>query len=419
MAIEIVVPRLGWSMDEGTFVEWLKQDGEKVEAGEMLFVLEGEKASQEIESFDAGILRIPPDAPQPGDEVVVSQLLAYLVEEGETPPFELEGAAAPKAPEPPPREEATVQTVTPVSAPNVKAPEPAASQPPKRTAITPRARRVASELGVDWSDVRGTGVGGRIREEDIRAAAALASEEAVSVEVPPSTAPGIPGIIVPITRMRQTIAERMVAGVNETAPVTITTKVDASSLMALRERFNDSVQYEFTPTYTDMVMKLAAIAVAEHPMIMGQWRDEGIFIPENINIAFAVDTEHGLFAPVIFDVPEKSLSQIAAESQEIVDTARSGELTVDQLQNGVFTITNLGGCGVDSFTPIINLPQSAILGVGRILREPMVAGDEVIAIEMMSLSLTFDHRVIDGAPAARFLERVCQLLAEPVLSLIG
>ena len=137
MAIEIVVPRLGWSMDEGTFVEWLKQDGEKVEAGEMLFVLEGEKASQEIESFDAGILRIPPDAPQPGDEVVVSQLLAYLVEDGEVPPFELEGATKPEAPEPPRKEEPITQATAAAPAPESQVPEPAASPPAKRTAITP------------------------------------------------------------------------------------------------------------------------------------------------------------------------------------------------------------------------------------------------------------------------------------------
>ena len=415
MAIEIVVPRLGWSMDEGTFVEWLKQDDEKVEAGEMLFVLEGEKASQEIESFDAGILRIPPDAPQPGDEVVVSQLLAYLVEDGEVPPFELEGAAKPKAPEPPRKEEPVTQATAPAPAPEIQVPEPASAPPSKRTAITPRARRVARELGVEWSGLRGTGVGGRIREEDIRAAA-LESKAPAPVEAPPTA---VRGKSTPITRIRQTIAERMVAGVNEAAPVTINTKVDASGMVALRDRFKASDQYEFTPTYTDMVVKLVAIAVGEHPMITGQWRDDGIFIPENINVAFAVDTENGLLAPVIFDVPEKSLSKIAAESREIVDSARKGELKVDQLQNGVFTITNMGGYGVDSFTPIINLPQSAILGVGRIAQEPVVLNGEVVPGETMSLSLTFDHRVIDGAPAARFLERVCQLLAEPVLSLIG
>ena len=414
MAIEIVVPRLGWSMDEGTFVEWLKQDGEKVEAGEMLFVLEGEKASQEIESFDAGILRIPPDAPQPGDEVVVSQLLAYLVEGGETAPFELEGAAKPKTAEPPRQKEPVAQSATPPAVPETKLPEPA-SPSPKRTAITPRARRVARELGVDWSGLRGTGVGGRIREEDIRSAA-LDSKAPVPVEVPPTA---VRGKTVPITRIRKTIAERMVAGVNEAAPVTITTKVDASGLVALRNRFKASNQYESTPTYTDMVLKLVAIAVGDHPMITGQWRDDGIFIPENVNIAFAVDTESGLLAPVIFDVLEKSLSKIAGESRQIVEAARRGELKANHLQNGVFTITNLGGYGVDSFTPIINLPQSAILGVGRIVREPIVVGDEVVPGEMMSLSLTFDHRVMDGVPAARFLERVCQLLAEPVLSLIG
>lgn len=405
MAIEVVVPRLGWSMDEGTFVEWLKRDGEKVEAGDMLFVLEGEKASQEIESFDAGTLRIPSDAPQPGDEVVVGQLLGYLVGEDEAAPFELEGNGESEGSS---SEEPIHQSVKadPAFTP------PAARTPDRRsrrTAITPRARRVASELGVDWTNVRGTGVEGRIREQDIRGVALVDDSQ----PAPKSPRDLVSGNTLPITRMRRTIAERMVAGLHEAAPVTLTTKVDASELVALRDEFRASNGEHLVPTYTDVVLKLVAVAISEHPMISAQWRDDGLFVPSKIHIAFAVDTEAGLVTPVIRDVPDKDFGQIAAESQELVNLARKGQLKVNQMQDGVFTITNLGGYSIDAFTPIINLPQSAILGVGRIIPEPVVVHTGIAASDMMSLSLTFDHRVIDGAPAARFLDRVCALLAEP------
>lgn len=406
MPIEIVVPRLGWSMDKGHFGEWLKQDGQQVSAGDMVFVLEGEKADQEVESFDAGILRIPPDAPKPGDEVVVGQLLAYLVEKGETAPFEAarrdpttETALATA-----PRQEAPVRASEAVSV------EPARPQKTSRSAISPRAKRIARELGVDWSKVTGSGRNGRIQESDIRKAAAEASSGAVQQRE--TAAPT--GHLAQVTAIRRTIAEKMPAGVRQAAPVTLTTKADATGLVNLRRRFKEAaIESGPVPGYTDFLIKLSALALQEHQQMSGQWRDDGIFIPDQCNIGFAVDTDAGLLAPVVQDATGKSLQQVASETRQLTKQAREGSLNAWQMQGGTFTITNLGNYGIETFTPIINLPQAAILGAGRIAAEPVVRKGEIVVREMLPLSLTFDHRVVDGAPAARFLDTLRAHIENP------
>jgi pyruvate dehydrogenase E2 component (dihydrolipoamide acetyltransferase) len=405
MAIEIVVPRLGWSMDEGSFGEWLKEDGQQVNIGDMLFVLESDKVDQEVESLDAGILRIPPEAPKPGDTVVVGQLLAYLVEEGQPAPFEVEGreSTVEKAPETVPVKEVRVRAEA-VTAESAK---PLATT---RAAISPRAKRIARELGVDWAGIVGSGHDGRIQECDIREAAASASSGPVSRSN--RATPG--GRLTRIAGFRRTIAERMLAGVYQAAPVTLTTKAHATALVNFRRRFKEANSAAGpVPSYTDLLVKLSAAALQDHQQMAGQWRDDGIFVPDQCNISFAVDTEAGVMAPVIHDVPGKSLRQVAVESRELTKLARDGGLSAEQMQGGTFTITNLGRFGVDTFTPIINLPQAAILGVGRIVLEPVVLEGQVVAREMLSLSLTFDHRVTDGAPAARFLDTLRACIEDP------
>ena len=406
MAIEIVVPRLGWSMDEGSFGEWLKEDGQQVNIGDMLFVLESDKVDQEVESFDAGILRIPPEAPKPGDTVVVGQLLAYLVEEGQPAPFEVEGreSTVEKAPETVPVKEVRVRADEAVTAESAK---PLATT---RAAISPRAKRIARELGVDWAGIVGSGYDGRIQECDIREAAASASSGPVSRSN--RATPG--GRLTRIAGFRRTIAERMLAGVYQAAPITLTTKAHATALVNFRRRFKEANSAAGpVPSYTDLLVKLSAAALQDHQQMAGQWRDDGIFVPDQCNISFAVDTEAGVMAPVIHDVPGKSLRQVAVESRELTKLARDGGLSAEQMQGGTFTITNLGRFGVDTFTPIINLPQAAILGVGRIVLEPVVLEGQVVAREMLSLSLTFDHRVTDGAPAARFLDTLRACIEDP------
>jgi pyruvate dehydrogenase E2 component (dihydrolipoamide acetyltransferase) len=371
-------------MDEGTFIEWLKRDGDTIRPGDALFVLESDKAAENIEAIDAGILRIGPDGPQAGEMVKVGRVLAYLVAAGESAPVrQKEEIVTPSR---------GMSAANPAGAAVAAAP----THPPASRAISPRARRVARDLGIDCGTLRGTGAHGRIRERDVRAAATAAPA----------------GRIVPHSHIRRLTAARMVAGVTQAAPVTLTTKADATDLVARRSRSAAPV-----PSYTDLVVKLTAIALRQHPLLQAQWRDDSLLVPEAVNIAIAVDTEAGLFAPVLHGVDRMTLSEIATRSRELIALARAGRLTAEQMRDGTFTITNLGMFAIDAFTPIIALPQSAVLGVGRIVREPAVVEERIVARSMLTLSLTFDHRVVDGAPAARFLDAIRRSIEQPGLLL--
>jgi pyruvate dehydrogenase E2 component (dihydrolipoamide acetyltransferase) len=197
----------------------------------------------------------------------------------------------------------------------------------------------------------------------------------------------------------------MVAGVTQAAPVTLSTRADATELVALRDRLKSaSPPNQLVPSYTDLIVKLTALALRQHPMLQAQWREDGLWVPDAIHLAIAVDTDAGLLAPVVRGVESLSAAQIAAESHRLIADARAGRLTADQMRDATFTITNLGMFGIDAFTPILHLPQCAVLGIGRIVREPAVIEDRIEARDLLPLSLTFDHRVVDGAPAARFLD---------------
>ena len=423
MPIEIVVPRLGWSMDEGTFGEWLKKDGEQVNAGDMIFVLEGEKASQEIESFDAGNLHIPDDAPKPGDTVAVGQLLGYLLAEGEVTPARKDPLAPLESVAVVPRT-AGEQLGGPAA--RRRAREQATSQPKEpqspqatpngrgttRAVVTPRARRKAGELGVDWANISGSGRNGRVRERDVVAFARHSQTGSVAEELPIAS-----GTQQTASKIRRTIAQRMLAGVQQTAPVTLTMKVDATELVALRGRLNTESP-EQAPSYNDILVKLVASALPECPELNACWRNNGVFVFDDINIAIAVDAKGGLVAPVIRSAGSLSLAEITEQSRSLAEQARAGTLSQNQLQGGTFTMTNLGMFNIDFFTPIINLPQSAILGVGRIVREPVVRGDDVVPGDVLRLSLTFDHRIVDGAPAAQWLQQLSMLIAAPAEHLV-
>jgi pyruvate dehydrogenase E2 component (dihydrolipoamide acetyltransferase) len=397
MATPIILPRLGWNMEEGVFVGWLKQDGDTVRPGDALFSLEGEKATQDVESLDGGVLRIAPDGPRPGATLPVGAVLGYLVEVGEPAPFE----SAPEG--------ATVKANCPAetSPGSASAPPtaPHTGRAGRRTpAASPRARRVARELGVDWTALRGSGRSGRVRERDVRAAAATAA--------PPRGTTAAPSPV------RRTIAGRMaVAG--RAAAVTLTTTADAANLVRLREQFKAAAGGgEPAPGYTDFLVKLAAAALARHPALNAAWADGQIVTYSDIHIGIAVDTDAGLFVPVVRDVPALTLTQVAARSRALAERARQRRLTAAEAEGGTFTVTNLGAYGVDAFTPIPNPPQCAVLGVGRVQRRPAVRGNKVVARPQLTLSLTFDHRVVDGAPAARFLQTLTGLVECPAPALI-
>lgn len=404
-------------MDEGTFAEWLKRDGEWINAGDMLFVLESEKAAQEIESFDAGTLRLLPDGPQPGDIVKVGQTIGHLEPKAKQPAESSTPPAAPvKAQQAPP----TGAVVAPQSGNPVerKAQQSAASsqassmKPTVKTIdsapSSPRARRVASELGVDLSQIAGTGKGGRIRERDVLSAALTVPDKKTSA-----------GRVVAASSLRRTIADRMVNSQQTTAPVTLTRRVDATNLQNLRQQFA-TARTTAAPTVTAVLIKLTALALTKHELLNSRWEDDQIVMPEEVHIGVAVDTPQGLLVPVIRDVQQLSLSDVSRKLEEIKSRAAARKLTPDELRGGTFTITNLGRFGVETFTPIINTPESAILGVGAMRREPVVlADDRIVPRDVLSLSLTFDHRVVDGAPAAEFLQTLAHAIENPAAWLIG
>ena len=403
MAHPIQIPRLGWSMEEGVFVEWLRADGDTIEPGDVLFNLEGEKAIQEIESIDAGVLRIPADAPAEGDTVLVGQVIGWLCAEDEDTPAEfpaVDSAAVDDGPPDTPHMPSAGSAETAVAT----APPPRASSA-KRPASSPRARRIASELGVDWTTLAGSGRNGRIRERDVRAAAGSAT--AVS-----SASPSVRGII----------AERMLTASQGTAAVTLTTTADATALVSLRKQFQATSGDEPAPGYNEILLKLTAIALAGHPQVRSSWTETGVLAPAGdaaIDIGLAVDTDAGLVVPVIRDPGGATLKSLHRDVADLADRARTRQLTAAEMSGGVFTITNLGAHGIDAFTPILNLPQAAILGIGRIREVPVVRGEEIVPGTEISLSLTFDHRVLDGAPAATFLAEVVRAIENPGAMLAG
>lgn len=415
MPIPVVVPRLGWTMEQGVFVEWLKRDGDSVRAGEPIFVLEGEKATQDIESTDSGTLKIPTNGPRPGETVAVGSTVGYLLEAGET--WNESSSAAPAAaaadtPSTAPPATGSVPTVGEAVTASVPGSSGSVRQP-----ISPRARRIATELGVDWSGIVGTGTRGRIRESDIRAAAETAAVRSTSpVERPAVLAPTA-GLA---SNARRTIADRMLFSAQQTAAVTLTTQVDATHLVALRKQFKAAAAdaAEVVPSLTDILVKLAAVALKEHPEVNSRWDDDRIITSDEVHIGIAVDTPQALLVPVLRSVTRLTLRQVAVRSRDLIDRARNRKVAVAELQGGTFTVTNLGMFGVDAFTPLLNPPQAAILGVGRITREPAVIDEHIVARDRMTLSLTFDHRIIDGAPAARFLDSLSRLIVNPAPALI-
>lgn len=425
MAIEVTLPRQGWSMEEAVFVEWLKKDGDEVRTGEPLFAVETDKAVQEIESLDAGILRLTPKSPKAGDTVRVGDVMGYLVAAGEAAPAEQAAAPDSRSHFDLHRPDGTGGTSAPTAR---NRPEPVAagvspaglvdqdevcsvsggSAKTDGQPVSPRAARRALQAGVDLRTVQGTGKGGRIREIDVVAASALRGKSApaatVSAPVVPALPP-IPGRVEKLTPLRRTIAERMHRSKTLTAPVTLTTRVDAGALVKLREEMKAKGKKNI-PAYGDIILREVAQALLEHPALNARWEDDHIRHPDAVNIGFAVDTEAGLVVPVVHDAAKRALPELAELTRDLAERAKSRRLLAGEMSGGTFTITNLGMAGIDAFTPIINWPECAVLGVGRITKEPVVKGAQVVIGDRLWLSLTFDHRIVDGAAAARFLEAV-------------
>lgn len=387
MVVEVKMPKLGLTMTKGTIKKWLKNEGEAVKKGEPLFVIETEKITSTVEAPAAGyLLKIVAKA---GTTVPVGEIVAYIGELGEAVPTAPVTAPAPPA-------------VTPVTA----VPEKAVEKPPTppRVRATPRARSLAEREGVDLTKVTGTGPGGLITEEDVLR---------YIKEVKARTKTGLRvKEVIPLSTLRAVIAERMTESLRTMAQVTIMREEDVSKLVKLRNELVEEVEKltGIRLTYTPMLIKLVAEVLKENPLLNSVLEDNEIKVIDEINVGFAVAVDHGLVVPVIKAADKKSLKDVVVECNELARKAREGKLTLDDVSGGTFTVTNLGMYGVDGFTPIINPPQVAILGVGRIVNKPVVVGDKVEVRPVCVLSLTFDHRVVDGHTAAQFLDNLVKLI---------
>ncbi len=433
MAVEVMVPRLGWSMESGVFGQWLKQDGEAVAAGDPIFSVEGEKATEEVESEDEGILRIRPGVAEPGAELTVGTVIGWLLAEGEPVPEvaaepagqpTAAGAAPPSGPPP----DAPPSAPAPAAAAGTAAPPGGGQRLDGRPASSPRARRVARELGVDWRHAAGSGKGGRIRERDVRALAGRpAAGGAPAVPAPvtdplPDLSAWGPVEVAPLSAARLRTAARRSQACQTVPMVTQHATADVTRLQALRARYAPRAEAAGgTLTLTAMLTKVAASALKVFPQFNGSVDiAAGTLVRRGYrHVGIAVETAHGLTFPVIRDADRKNMLQLAAELDDLSARAQAGTLDPAETQGGCFSICDLGflglvGRGCGHFTPQVNPPEAAILGVSPSEREPALDGADG-PVPRLPLSLTCDHRVIDWPDAVRFLGWIVEALEEPLL----
>jgi pyruvate dehydrogenase E2 component (dihydrolipoamide acetyltransferase) len=399
-------------MESGTIVRWLKSEGERVERGEPLYELDTEKVTQEVEADASGVLlKILAGE---GDEIEVGRAIAVIGEEGE----KVEVAAAPEpiasadepAPEPAAEEDAL---------PEAPAPEPSPSADGGRVKASPLARRIARERGIDLAAITGTGPEGRIVAEDVeraehapRAATAPAAPGAAAAPVPVGEVE-----VVPLKGIRKAIARRMTEAW-EAPAFQIAVTADMTAAIRLREALVARVaEGETRPTYSDILTKVCAVALMRHRAVNALFAGEEIYLQPTANVGIAVAVENGLLVPVLRSCETKTIPQLAAERADIVARTRAGNLRQEDLEGGTFTISNLGMYGVDRFVAVLNPPQAAILAVGAIEERAVVRDGALVARPVMELTLTCDHRSVDGASAAEFLHTVKQFLEEPGLAL--
>ncbi|MGI5877432.1 MAG: dihydrolipoamide acetyltransferase family protein [Christensenellales bacterium] len=415
MAYEVIMPKQGLQMTEGTIMRWLVREGEHVEEGAPLFEMETDKLTITIDAPRSGtlikILR------GEGETVPITQAIALIGEEGE---------AAEHAEPKPANEQAPAQRIVATPAARTLAARSnidlatirgsgpagriilrdveAARSAPK---ITPLAAAVARARGVDVSGIAGTGPGGKILKDDVLSAMEPAAPPAAGPSAPQDT-------LVPFTGIRRIIADNMTASLHEMAQACLRMKVDMTALMALREEFKAR---EIRLSVNDVFVRVVSRALREHPAINASLTPEGIIQKRTVHIGIAVALEQGLIVPVIRNADTLTLPEIAAQSSDLIARARRGGLSPDEYRGGTFTITNLGMFDVDDFVAIINPPECAILALGKIERTPVVRDDAISIRPVMTMTLTYDHRIVDGAPAARFLQRIKELAQNPGLLL--
>ena len=389
-AHRIIMPKQGLQMTEGVITQWLVSEGDEIKEGQPMFEMETDKLSITIDSTASGtVLRL---LYEEGDMVPITETIAVVGEKGIDVDAFLGGEAA---------------------APAAEAPAEAAPAAGGRIFASPRARMTAEQKGVDIAAIAGTGPDGLIIERDVLAAkpAPAAAQAPVKAEAPA----GERETVIPLKGMRKIIAERMHQSLHDLAQANHRMEVDMSECVRMREQLK---ALGVKVSYNDMVIRCTAKALTEFPMMNSSMTDTAIIQKHYVNVGMAVATDTGLLVPVIRDADKMTLTQIGEAARDLGKRTKEGGLNPDELTGGTFTVTTLGMFGVDSFTAVINAPEAGILAVGQMKKRAIVLDDDSIAVRpMMWLSLTYDHRIVDGAPAAQFLKRIKTLLENPSLLL--
>ena len=456
MAIEVTMPKLGLTMETGKITEWKKAEGAQVNQGEILLVVETEKITYEVECPASGLLHII--VPQDG-EVPVAELIAIIAADK----AEYDKIAAGGVP---------AAAVAPAAAPAPSAAAPAAAAPAaapvraagERVKTSPLARKLARDAGIDIAAIGGTGPEGRVVKKDVLAwqeankfritpvAEKMAQENNIDLKQVAGTGPAgkitredieaylarqkSPAAataekktggakmdegdkLVKLTSMRKVIARKMLESTNQAAQAYMTNGIDATAIQEFREKIlaMGEKKHGVRVTITDFVMKITAMAIERYPVINTRWTDEGILFLKDINIGMAMSIKDGLIVPVIRNANKKSIIEIAKDRTALIDKGRNGKLGPAEMTGGTFTVSAMGMFGTELFTAIINQPENAILGVGAIIDKAVVVKKQIVIKPMMNLSLTYDHRTIDGADAGRFLQTLKELHDDPMLIL--
>ncbi|MDR3578069.1 MAG: 2-oxo acid dehydrogenase subunit E2 [Anaerolineaceae bacterium] len=442
MPVEIVMPRMGLTMEEGRVVAWLKQENQPVTAGELLLEIETDKSTVEVESPASGILG--QILYGPGETIPVGQVIGYLIKDGES---------ASKIPVQP-----GIKSEQPVLAAADRTPAQISQQSYGKPKASPAARTLAQQLKVELADIAGTGPGGRVVAWNVKAyseqlaaeigaakkisplAKRMAAEQSVDLRTvqgtglsgrvtradveralqnsPPAAPAAQPGEITQLTRSHRIMAERMSASFRSAPHFYLHVEVDMRGMVALRQKLQARLEkrYGIHLTFTDLLIRYCALVLKQHPKVMAQWSEQGLVQPGSVNVGVAMDAAGGLIVPVIQQADQLGLVEISRRRQELAERALAGSLQPQDLELGVFTLSNLGMYGIDSFDAILNPPQAAILAVGRIKERALVSEGTVIAAPVMTLSMSVDHRVMDGATAARFLGELVELIEAPELA---
>lgn len=413
MAIKIEMPKLSDTMEEGVIAKWNVKEGDTVEAGDIIAEVETDKATMDVEVFDGGtILKIVPGE---GDAVPLGGLIAIVGDKGEDISDLLEGGESSSAAS---GEKEEVKQETKAEADKEEASAPAASSSDNgRVKASPLAKKIAEDKGIDLSGVSGSGPEGRIVKkdvEDFKGSGGLTTPAASSTPVP--SFESLESKEVKVSQMRKAIARRLSESKFTNPHFYETIDIDMKAAFAARKAMNEANDVKIS--FNDIVVKACAVALTRHQAINSSWHDDVIMQHGDVNVAVAVAIDEGLMTPVINHADKKGLSQISAETRELAGLARDRKLQPDQMEGSTFTISNLGMFGIEEFTAIINPPNACILAVGAIRDVPVVENGEIVPGKRMKVTLSSDHRVVDGAKAAQFLNTVRNLIENPLSMLL-